>query len=406
MSTTNSTEEFDLIVVGAGPAGSIAARQASLAGANVLLVDRAAFPRGKVCGCCVNAAAVEALTAIGLGSLFDRLGAIPLHGFEWHRAKRSVKLSLAGGYSVSRSAFDQALVDAAISAGVSFRDRSSVIDSTIDISESNQSKHRHVTIRSAGQSYQATGKVVIDAAGLGGALVDGESGIKTSVAAKSHMGLSAVAEICPATIEPGIIYMADGPHGYVGVVRLEGDRPETQRMDIAAAVSPQFVQSCNGPADAVTKMFAQAGFHHGFQQGMSLQDLSWLGTPLMTRSCSPPAAERLFLIGDAAGYVEPFTGEGIAWAIAAGQAVVPHVIRAIEGWTPDAVHCWHQSHVALLRSRQTRCRRVTRMLRGTFAPAGIMRLLRVFPSLASPAVRSLSRSFALPEAANIGNERA
>ncbi len=61
------SRSWDVIVVGAGLAGSLAARQLALAGARVLLLDRATFPRWKVCGCCFNPHAQSALAAVGFG---------------------------------------------------------------------------------------------------------------------------------------------------------------------------------------------------------------------------------------------------------------------------------------------------------------------------------------------------
>ena len=52
---------WDVLVVGAGVAGSMAASGAAQRGLSVLLIDKAAFPRGKVCGCCLNPAAVKLL---------------------------------------------------------------------------------------------------------------------------------------------------------------------------------------------------------------------------------------------------------------------------------------------------------------------------------------------------------
>jgi len=49
---------WDAIVLGAGPAGALAARQLGASGARVLLVDRKAFPRWKVCGACLNGQAL------------------------------------------------------------------------------------------------------------------------------------------------------------------------------------------------------------------------------------------------------------------------------------------------------------------------------------------------------------
>src|SRR5690242_12505527 len=71
---------WDAVVVGAGPAGSVAARELARRGASVLLVDRAAFPRRKVCGSCLNLRALATLAEVGLGGLAGGLGALPLRG--------------------------------------------------------------------------------------------------------------------------------------------------------------------------------------------------------------------------------------------------------------------------------------------------------------------------------------
>src|SRR5271156_2503277 len=73
---------WDALVVGAGPAGSIAARQLARSGVSVLLVDKARFPRRKVCGCCVGAGAVAMLEQIGLGDLLPALGARSIRQFQ------------------------------------------------------------------------------------------------------------------------------------------------------------------------------------------------------------------------------------------------------------------------------------------------------------------------------------
>src|SRR5262249_58057061 len=71
---------WDAVVVGAGPAGSLAARQLARAGLGVLLVDRASFPRWKVCGCCLRAGAPATLRAVGRGDPAPGPGGAPLGG--------------------------------------------------------------------------------------------------------------------------------------------------------------------------------------------------------------------------------------------------------------------------------------------------------------------------------------
>ena len=58
-------QTWDVIVVGAGPAGSLTARELARLGRRVLLVDKASFPRPKVCGCCLSGSALAALSVGG-----------------------------------------------------------------------------------------------------------------------------------------------------------------------------------------------------------------------------------------------------------------------------------------------------------------------------------------------------
>ena len=64
-----TSELWDAVVIGAGPAGSMTARELARLGRKVLLVDKAAFPRGKVCGCCLSGSALTTLRSVGLGGL-------------------------------------------------------------------------------------------------------------------------------------------------------------------------------------------------------------------------------------------------------------------------------------------------------------------------------------------------
>ena len=68
-----ATDLYDAVVIGAGPAGGIAALGLARAGQRVLLVDKQRFPRAKVCGCCLNASALAVLREAGLGERLDTL---------------------------------------------------------------------------------------------------------------------------------------------------------------------------------------------------------------------------------------------------------------------------------------------------------------------------------------------
>ena len=174
--------------------------------------------------------------------------------------------------------------------------------------------------------------------------------------------------------------MACGKGGYVGLVRLED-----ARLNIAAAFDGDFVKQAGGIGKAAGTILSEAGF-----PGIAgLDNLTWHGTPLLTRSIQPPASERVFLLGDAAGYVEPFTGEGMAWALSCAVAVVPLVRRAQARWDAAYIRQWAAIHKNLVSRRQWICRAVAHVLRRPRLVGCIIPALAYCPGLAAPVVRYL-----------------
>ena len=111
---------WDVVVIGAGPAGALAAGLSARDGLRTLLVERKPFPRIKTCGACVNQRAVSVLDACGLRELVPSSGAVPLHRFALHSPGRAGTLALPGGAAISRPLFDALLVEAAIERGAAF----------------------------------------------------------------------------------------------------------------------------------------------------------------------------------------------------------------------------------------------------------------------------------------------
>jgi len=330
-----------ILVVGAGVAGTLAARSLALAGREVLLIDRARFPRDKVCGACLGPGALQALRDAGLDDLPARLGARPLSGFSLHAAGAGVRMPLGGGVALSRRTLDAALVEAAREAGVEFRDG---VESVAGI-------RPDLTIR---------------ATGLGGG----------KVARGSFLGAGAVypeGSHEPGAFDPGTIFMAHAGHGYVGATVAEEGR-----LVMGAALRPAAVRrhGIRGAVDAVLRSAGRPGLPAGGE---------WRGTPLLSRRRSVPYADRELFVGDAAGYVEPFTGEGIAWAMRSGLAAAE---IAADGWRAGTGERWRARRAQLLHPAQARCRTLTWALRAPGAAALSVRLLRLFPSMAPRVVRT------------------
>ncbi|MBI3291559.1 MAG: FAD-dependent monooxygenase [Elusimicrobia bacterium] len=366
---------WDVVIVGAGPSGALAARELARYGVSVLLVDKAAFPRWKVCGSCVNAAALATLEAVGLGELPNQLGAQPLHELQLAAGRRRASLPLPGGVAVSRERFDAALIEHAIQAGADFLphtharlDRSGI-------------PTRRLTLRQREQEVTVEARVVLAADGLGGRLVQHEKGFELSVNSMARFGASTIVDTAPSTYDRETIVMACGNGGYVGLVRLEDGR-----LNIAAAFDPSFVRQTGGPGEAATTVLA----HTGLPPVRGLSKSSWGGTPALTCRLSRLVTDRLFVIGDAAGYIEPFTGEGIAWALTTGVSVVPFALKAVQQWIPSLTDQWTEHYHHLLGSRQSACRQVTWLLRHPTLTRATVGVLSLVPQLTAPLVHSIN----------------
>ena len=339
---------WDGIVIGAGPAGAMAARQLALAGRRVLLVEKKRFPRWKICGACLNGQALAVLRSVGLGSLVTRQEAIPLDQFHVSFRGRSTRLAMPGGFALSRSRLDAALVDAAINCGVRF------VDDTIAVVGESRDGSRLVRLSCQGRSTDVAARVVLMATGLGNSRLPDGSVARTQVRAGSRIGAGCLISDAPAFYNAGTIFMAVGREGYVGLVRVEDGS-----LNVAAAFAPAFVRRSGEPGSAAAAILAEAGL----PLITNLPGAHWQGTAGLTRRTKPLALERLFLLGDAASYVEPYTGEGIAWALTSGHAVAPLALQAIERWEPQLARAWSKLHRRLIGRRQILCRATALTLR-------------------------------------------
>ena len=357
----NADETWDAVVIGAGPAGSVTAREMARRGARVLLVDRATFPRPKVCGCCLNRATLAALDAVGLGHIPARCGAIPLHEVKLAAGRLHAVVPLPGGMALSRDAFDAALADEAVKAGVTFRGGMSVAN---------------------GRVYPGRASITVHATGLSGNTARPVRGSRVGA------GVIVPAALAPEFFAPGTIYMATGRGGYVGLVRLEDNR-----LDLAAALDPAFVRSAGGPAQAARLILKETNW----PVPDALEELPWKGTPPLTRKPDAIAGPGWFAVGDAAGYVEPFTGEGMAWAVMSAAALAPIAVRAAEGWDARFAREWTHVHHRLVGRRMRACRWVARGLRSPLVTRFAVRALNIAPLLSRPLVAALNRPARLPQ---------
>ncbi|HET7307530.1 MAG TPA: FAD-dependent oxidoreductase [Gammaproteobacteria bacterium] len=371
-------EPWDVAVVGAGVAGAVAAFRLARRGLAVLLVDKADWPRNKVCGGCVNAAALQMLQASGLDGAAAAGQAYS--AMRMAASGRDAQFALPAGRAISRREFDAALVEAARAAGVSFMSATRAALGDCDA----QSRWLH--LRRADEQVATRARIVLACDGLGGRLFGGDA----EVAPASRIGAGTIldAATAPALADypPGVIHMACAPDGYVGLVRVENDD-----LNIGAALDPAWVKRVGGPPAAVAHILESAGL----PPIDGLDRARWRGTPHLTRRYPRLGAERLLALGDAAGYVEPFTGEGMAWAIASAAAIEPF---AVTDWRDGLIDQWTARHRDLVSSRQRACRGVAALLRRPRLVSGAVRMAAAAPIAAAPLTAWLNRDFRLQTA--------
>jgi flavin-dependent dehydrogenase len=175
--------------------------------------------------------------------------------------------------------------------------------------------------------------------------------------------------------------MAVGRAGYVGLVRVEDGA-----LNVAAALDPARLRTA-GPEEVVSSVLAEAGFPPLAEQSLA----GWRGTPLLTRASRDAGGERLIRVGDAAGYVEPFTGEGICWALSAGRVAARLAAAGAELWRDGLLDDWRAYRQSVLAPSQRLCRMLAAALRRPALVAASVAALRIAPALAAPFVSRAGR---------------
>ncbi|HZJ71735.1 MAG TPA: NAD-binding protein, partial [Planctomycetota bacterium] len=189
-----------------------------------------------------------------------------------------------------------------------------------------------------------------------------------------------VLEGAGAALPAGELHMLCDAGGYVGLTAAEHGR-----LVVAAALDAATVVQAGGLGPAAAAIVARAGL----PAIAGLADAHWLGTPPLTRRAATLAARRAFVLGDAAGFVEPFTGEGLAWALTAARAVQPFALAAVERWDEALAAGWRAEWSAVVARRQRLCRGLAAVLRRPLAVRAAVAALALRPQLVAPILQRL-----------------
>ncbi len=366
-------KNWDVIIVGAGPAGSAAAIKLARLNLDVLLVDRKSFPRRKVCGGCLNQVSFRLIKEL-LGEQHPLANTEnQLKQFKLHHAGRHFEFDMPNGRAVDRSVLDMCLVEACQKGGVTF-----ATPVAAELGD-NDNHFRELTLNCRGRSEVVKARAIVLATGLASrALVDFPS-LQQSATNNSRVGIEAIYRDFSPFYHDAAIHMAVANSGYVGLTRIS----DTQ-LHVAAAVDRPELQRM-GPFAVVRSILQDSG-----AAAMSAEAVSWRGTPPLTTRPIPLGTERVFLIGDAAGYVEPFTGEGIRWALESGTGVAPFVAMSQNGWSPSILRSWEDWYRGNIRSEQKLCRLLTKGIRSRILRGAAHRVLCLAPVFANHVIKKIN----------------
>jgi geranylgeranyl reductase family protein len=298
---------FDAIVVGAGPAGSTAAYRLARAGARVVLIDRARFPRDKPCGGGLSQRAVR-LLPVPVDPVVEQVVRAFEFRFRYGRAceRRSARPLVL---MTQRRRLDAFLAERAAEAGAEFRDRARL--ASVDASST------RVRVTVDGRSLE--GDVLVGADGVNGvtarALALAEPRLHTVALEGNLDGATPRGPLDRAVIELGTVA---GGYGWLF--------PKTGHVNVGV-----WGWSSEGPR--LRQHLAGLCHAHGYDPE-SLRDVKGYRLPLR-----PPGAAasrgRAVLVGDAAGLVDPFSGDGIYEALLSARLASEAVLDLLAGHAGD-----------------------------------------------------------------------
>ena len=295
-------ESFDVAIVGGGPAGSSCAAFSVLAGLRTLVLEREKFPREKVCGDCLNPSCWPVLERLGLKEQVldlphSKLDSVEFIAIDGYKAVIDLPTGDDCELSVKRSLFDDLLLNRARELAAHVRD-----GTTVTALANNGNWEIETAI---GESFSA--RTLIGADGRNSTVARLSNLLprpaRERVALQAHIPL-------PRNFGRRVVlqFLREGYSGQAPVNEME--------LNLCLVGTP--------PTIPKLRQWAEHNFEIAAHQ-------AWRTITPLTRLPVPCAHKNLLFIGDAARVVEPFTGEGIYYALRSGELAADAIAKISRG---------------------------------------------------------------------------
>ncbi|MFL6584234.1 MAG: NAD(P)/FAD-dependent oxidoreductase [Chthoniobacterales bacterium] len=283
---------YDVAIVGGGPAGASCAAFCARSGLHVVLLDREKFPREKVCGDCLNPAIWTVLRQLGVEDRARQLAHGKLERVDFVTLSGStISVALPEGeeIAIKRSLFDDLLLNVARDLGVEVRENVTVtgVERAAEWRLSGAIRARFLVAADGRNS------TVARLLGLLPRFSKERVALQAHVRLPQEFGNRVVLQLLPG--------------GYSGQAPVNGSE-----LNLCLV----------GRAKTLPQLRAWAA-----RQFKLSPDQQWRTITPLTRAPIAPRNRDLFLVGDAARVVEPFTGEGIFYALRSGELAADAIIN-------------------------------------------------------------------------------
>ena len=349
------SKNYDVIVVGGGPAGASAAIHLATRGVRVLLVEREKFPRAKLCGEFISPECLAHFARLGVLEEMERAGGARVgetiffarsgrrvgvpsawFGAETTGGVHGAASATGGALGLSRAEMDERLLRRARAVGVEVLEEAQTVGVLFEEGERQQRRVAGVRVERGGEVFEARAAVTIDATGRARALARRvEQAAKENGAREAKARAGATPKRMPLVAFKAHLENARGAEGaceiyfyrggYGGLSRVEGGL-----SNLCFIVAARDVRARASDAERVMREIVMTNTRAAETLRGARVASDWLAVALESfgrRELIP--CEGLLTVGDAASFIDPFTGSGMLMALESGELAGACVSRAL-----------------------------------------------------------------------------